>query len=765
MFTNNIRKEKKNKSFEKETDNLKKELHSLKRLKKQNNNAIFYNSEFINSLQPKQTSHKFLLIKSIPVVNINEEYLKKQYEGNNKQNILLTNRTQNHDIENNFCLIFKKSKNQNIRIEEKTSESFNEKLIIDSDSDSDSDDHHEDNKDIDNNYELDLKEFDNENNILIKTKYRKEVDVKNTISNSNTKKQKLNMNILKEYLRNGNEIKYYEYNYNIQEEEKNVIPLVCYTTWHTKNLPPLMKTNYTELCNNNSEIKFLLFDENECKIFIRNNFSTEVYNAYNILSPSSYKADLWRYCVLFINGGIYLDIKYNTVNNFQLKNLCLQEHYTFDHMGKNNSFWEENEFGIYTSLIVSKPKNNILKICIDKIVENVEVYYYGKNALYPTGPGILGKVFKNEKYSENMEFIKEADIFHHEESNAIVYKNTVILDVYNSYREEQKEYQSNLHYSELWKQRNIYNMEYYVLQKKISKTKEEHLPNVVCIVHVGSYHIFLKIKDYIDNLIRAKYDQYNLDIYINIINTLKSEHIVQIKQMYPEENIIVSQNYGFDIGSFFHTLQLIKSYNEHYDYIVKLHTKTNNTLRNELINPILGDIQTIRKIVENFQEDSKIGIIAAKKSRCIDAQADFLRNKMYLQQFLFWFFNEKTNVIKQVYPTGTIFWGRFNIFKQVFFKYDIANIFNSFNNTNTFDFNWYYFANKKYLQNINQDPEKLYIHFCENKEKYNLSGNMFHCLKYNTNSEPIRDGMIEHAYERFFGYLNHRLGCKFKFMD
>ena len=765
MFTNNIRKEK-NKSFEKETDNLKKELQSLRRLKRQNNNAIFYNAEFINSLKPIQTPRNFSLIKSIPVLNINEEYLKKQYQGNNNKNILLTNRTQNYDIENNFCLTFKKSENQNIRIEEKNLlEPFNnnEKLIIDSDSDSE-DEYREDIDNNKKNNEFDLKEFENEDNILIKAKYRKEIIPVKTALNSNINIQKLNTDILKQYIRDGNEIKYYEYNYDIQEENF-VIPLVCYTTWHTKNLPPLMKKNYTELCDNNPEIKFLLFDENECKIFIKNNFSNEVYNAYNILSPSSYKADLWRYCVLFINGGIYLDIKYNTVNNFHLKYLCSQEHYTFDHTGNKKSFWEDNEFGIYTSLIVCKPKNEILKKSIDMIVENVETYYYGKNALYPTGPGVLGKSFKNIKYSKDMEFIKEVDIFHHEESNAIVYKNNVILDIYKSYRDEQKEYQSNLHYSELWKQRNIYNMEYSVLQKKISNIKQEHLPNVVCIVHVGSYHIFLKIKDYIDNLIRAKYDQYNLDIYINIINTLRTEHIMQIKQMYPEENVIVSQNYGFDIGSFFHTLQLIKEYNEHYDYIVKLHTKTNNTLRNELINPILGDIQTIRKIVENFQEDSKIGIIAGKKSRCIDAHADFLRNKMYLQQFLFWFFNEKTNVIKQVYPTGTIFWGRFNIFKKVFFKYEIANIFNSFNSINTFDFNWYYFANKKYLQNINQDPEKLYTHFCENKEKYNLSGNIFHCLKYNTNSEPIRDGMIEHAYERFLGYLNHRLGYKFKFMD
>ena len=31
--------------------------------------------------------------------------------------------------------------------------------------------------------------------------------------------------------------------------------------------------------------------------------------AYDCLRPASYKADLWRYCVLYTHGGIYLDVE------------------------------------------------------------------------------------------------------------------------------------------------------------------------------------------------------------------------------------------------------------------------------------------------------------------------------------------------------------------------------------------------------------------------------------------------------------------------
>jgi len=757
MFSNNLRK-KDDIQLEIATKNLKSELLHLKNRRKQNNNVIFSNTAFIDSMKEKPIVQKISMISSSSVVNVTAQYLQKEFRENNTSTLKMVNRTQNYDIEDSFCLKFKKSaSHDNILNNNIIDDDDDKKNNINLNSDSDT-------STVDEEDQYNLKDFEDETNILMHSKIKRQPSSKQNISTIN------NVNIidnklLKNYLTEGNIINKYEYICD-KTENKFKIPLVCYTTWHTKNIPPLMKQNYENLCKNNTEITFHLYDENDCKNFIQHNFPDEVIYAYNCLSPSSYKSDLWRYCILLINGGIYLDIKYNTINNFKLKELCYREHFTFDHCGKNIDYnWTDNTFGIYTALIVTQKNNAILQGCINTIVQNVETFNYGKNALYPTGPGVLGQNYFEFKYDKDMDFIKDVKLFHHEDSNAIIYNNTAILDIYSSYREEQKEYQNNLHYSELWKQNCIYNMDYNILQKKLINNNETHLSTVVCIVHIGSYHIFMKMKEYINNLIRAKYDEYNLNIYFNIINTIRPEHITSIRRLYPDENYIISENYGFDIGSFFHILQIIKNYNEKYDYIIKIHTKTSNNLRDELIKPILGDITKIRRIIELFQGNKQLGIIASKKSRCIDNQADFLRNKMYLQQLLYWYFNEKTNVIKQVYSTGTIFWARFDIFNSMFFKYDIPNIYNSFNNVYTFDFNWYYFANKKYINNLPQEREKLYQHYVQNKQKMNLSGNLFHCLKNKTNSEQLRDGMIEHAYERFFGYSNHRLGYKFKFMD
>ena len=59
-----------------------------------------------------------------------------------------------------------------------------------------------------------------------------------------------------------------------------------------------MRNNYEHLCKRNPELEFKLYDESQCRNFIKNNFDKDVLDAYNKLSPYSYKSDLWRYCVL-----------------------------------------------------------------------------------------------------------------------------------------------------------------------------------------------------------------------------------------------------------------------------------------------------------------------------------------------------------------------------------------------------------------------------------------------------------------------------------
>ena len=234
-------------------------------------------------------------------------------------------------------------------------------------------------------------------------------------------------------------------NFDIKENYNSIIPLNFYTCWHTKDLPPLMKDNYDQLVLQNPELNFHLYDEDSCRQFIQDNFDEEVLNAYNSLIPCSYKSDLWRFCVLYINGGIYLDIKYKCVNGFKLIALTEKEYFVRDRPINIT----------YTALIVVKPQNPIMLKCINKIVTNVSNKYYGKNALDPTGPGLLGTCFSKEDFKAMELFFTDTttDYFKKE---YMVFKNTIILTYYDEYRIEQKKHQKNKHYSQLWDERKIY---------------------------------------------------------------------------------------------------------------------------------------------------------------------------------------------------------------------------------------------------------------------------------------------------------------------
>jgi mannosyltransferase OCH1-like enzyme len=90
---------------------------------------------------------------------------------------------------------------------------------------------------------------------------------------------------------------------------KQIIPLNIYQTWHSKNLPESMKNAVNKIIKYNPEFNYKLYDDDDCRNFIKENFDTNVLNAFDCLKPGAYKADLFRYCYLYINGGCYFDNK------------------------------------------------------------------------------------------------------------------------------------------------------------------------------------------------------------------------------------------------------------------------------------------------------------------------------------------------------------------------------------------------------------------------------------------------------------------------
>jgi mannosyltransferase OCH1-like enzyme len=233
------------------------------------------------------------------------------------------------------------------------------------------------------------------------------------------------------------------YNY-FKNYYNSVIPLHIYQTWFTKDLPTKMRERVELMKAQNPCFTHHLYDDNDCREFIQTHFKPDVLDAYDRLIPGAYKADLWRLCVLFINGGIYMDIKFCCVNGFKLIELTEKEHFVKDR--PTNS--------IYNALMACRKGNLFLYQSIRQIVENVKNKYYGETPLSPTGPKMLGTVMINNKQGINI------DITHYDGGGYIIYKNVFIISTeypeYNDERVLQNNKINKKRYDKMWEERNIY---------------------------------------------------------------------------------------------------------------------------------------------------------------------------------------------------------------------------------------------------------------------------------------------------------------------
>lgn len=220
---------------------------------------------------------------------------------------------------------------------------------------------------------------------------------------------------------------------------KNTIPLKIFQTWYTKDLPPDMRNTVNKLKEQNPEFQHYLFDDKDCRNYIMKHFNDDVLFSYDNLIPGAFKADLWRYCVMYIEGGIYLDIKYYCEDGFSLKELTNDEY-----LVKDRDDFFENGSGIYNALLVSLQGNEIYKKLIENIIKNVKERYKGFNQLYVTGPGLFGKYYNS----------KNCKLYF--DGNCICRNNgQVILRKYDSYDNDR--YANNRKsYYYLWLTNNIY---------------------------------------------------------------------------------------------------------------------------------------------------------------------------------------------------------------------------------------------------------------------------------------------------------------------
>lgn len=221
------------------------------------------------------------------------------------------------------------------------------------------------------------------------------------------------------------------------------IPKIIIQTNEKVELPEKMELARQSIRIINVDYEYSYYTKEDRRNFIRQYFNEDVLEAYDNLLPGAYQADLFRYCILYIRGGIYLDTSF----------VCLKPLSTI--LETNDEFivmQKPNDPDIYNAFLACRPKFKYFEVLISVIVQLVNKRFYGKNPYCVTGPTLLAEVWKEYKkiYTSNLKVLSYHD-------NYLWWNNDRIFQVkYPNYYQDMTIYTQQEHYSQLWKEKRIY---------------------------------------------------------------------------------------------------------------------------------------------------------------------------------------------------------------------------------------------------------------------------------------------------------------------
>lgn len=94
-----------------------------------------------------------------------------------------------------------------------------------------------------------------------------------------------------------------------KRDPTRIIPRIVHQTWF-EQLSPTKYPNMSRLVQSfvRSGWEYKFYTDAQAGDFLTEHFPKEIREAYDALRPGAFKADLFRYCVLLIHGGVYADV-------------------------------------------------------------------------------------------------------------------------------------------------------------------------------------------------------------------------------------------------------------------------------------------------------------------------------------------------------------------------------------------------------------------------------------------------------------------------
>ena len=178
---------------------------------------------------------------------------------------------------------------------------------------------------------------------------------------------------------------FYLLNKNIEKIENfNRIPDVLFKTGPYDTSPSYLDGIFEKNKKNLNIRKIYYFNDKECYDLIKT-MNNNVITAYDSLIPTAYKADMWRYCVLYKYGGVYGDMTQEFYLNYDIHKDDVDMILARD----------IRDNAIQISFIATIPNSNFIKYVIDNITNDILKKKKGLNSLDITGPYAFCRYFKS----------------------------------------------------------------------------------------------------------------------------------------------------------------------------------------------------------------------------------------------------------------------------------------------------------------------------------------------------------------------------------
>ena len=187
------------------------------------------------------------------------------------------------------------------------------------------------------------------------------------------------------------------------------------------------------LISENPSWRYVEFSDAESIEFIKNNFDETISSCFQAINPvyGAARADLFRYCLIYQLGGVYLDIK--STASKQLDRIIRDEDSFLLSQWDNRPGQPHYRWGIHPELshfpggeyqqwfIAAQPRHPFLKAVIEQVIRNILDYPSkieqprGKNGVLKTTGPIAFTLAINQYILKHK--LSEGDLFRHVDSS------------------------------------------------------------------------------------------------------------------------------------------------------------------------------------------------------------------------------------------------------------------------------------------------------------------------------------------------------------